>query len=180
MIAAFIVFYLLLYGYQIYSYFLTRSHFQSTINKFKKTEKELNERMKGVDVRYDDEFQEDACIIILDNLLREMPRIRELLPFSYISGFNTKNDSHRIIESYNELSSDLIDAYHDHNYRFKYCFNPIEPLKEIFLIPSKILAWFGLTLDTIASRLFSLITIISGLIIKYFGEDIFDWLKNLF
>ena len=179
MITIFIVLYLLFYGYQIYSYFLTRSHFQSTINKFKKTETELNKRMKGVDALYDDEFQEYARLIILNNLLKEMPRIRELLPFSYISGFNTKNEPHRIIESYYEFYSDLIAAYHEHDYRIKSCFNPITPLKEIFLIPSKILAWFGLSLDTIASRVFSLITIILGFIIKYFGEDIFNWLKNL-
>lgn len=179
MIAFFVVLYLVFYSYQIMIYFLTKSNFENTITKFRKTEIEINERMKGVDVRYDDEFQEDARIIILDNLLSEMPRIRELLPFSYTSEFNTKNDPHRIIESYNEFSSDLITAYHRHIYRLKSCFNPINPLKEIFLIPSKILAWFGLSLDKIASRVFSLITIILGFIIKYFGKDIFDWLQNL-
>lgn len=179
MVAVFIVLYLLFYGYQILNYFLTKSKFLSTISKFQETDNELKERRNAVDIRYDGEFEEDARRIILKNLMSEVPRLRELLPSSYSSGFSTKYDARRIITNYSELSSDLITAYNEHIYRIKSCFNPIAPLKEIFLMPSKILAWFGLSLDEIASRVLSLITIIFGLIIKYFGTDIFNWIKNL-
>ena len=158
---------------------MTKSKFQSTISKFQNTDNELKERRKSVDMRYDGEFEEDARRIILKNLMSEMPRLKELLPSSYSSGFSSKYDARRIITSYSEFSSDLITAYNEHIYRFKSCFNPIGPLKEIFLIPSKVVAWFGLSLDDIASRVFSLITIILGLIIKYYGTDIFNWIKNL-
>ncbi|NSN05924.1 hypothetical protein HRD84_08845 [Enterococcus faecalis] len=54
-----------------------------------------------------------------------------------------------------------------------------EAILNSFLVPSKILGWFGLNLNLVSSKIFSAAFFILGFILKSYGKDIINWFTSL-
>lgn len=116
--------------------------------------------------------------IIQKRLIPQIPKIRSVLPHVYIS-FHSSDGIIETYDFFNNIKGYVEEEYYEtNNFMFK-AFNLIRPLKSLFLLPSKFLSWFGLDLNKIPSRIFSLITYVFLAIVEKYGLDIFDWLIKL-
>lgn len=116
---------------------------------------------------------------ILNNFLHEMPLINSLLEYNWES-FSLRNSPRETINTFYDFYDQLVKEYNDFLFRKNRVLNPVQPLQEIFLLPSKILSWFGLTLKSIKARLFSVSTYFILWLISNYGKDILNWILSSF
>ncbi|EME3218552.1 hypothetical protein RFW15_02840 [Enterococcus faecalis] len=130
---------------------------------------------------YEDELkhQKQLSDSILKNFLHEMPLINSLLDHNWES-FSLRNSPRETINTFNNFYDQLIKEYNDFLFRKNQVLSPVQPLQEIFLLPSKILSWFGITLKSVKARLFSLFSYFVVWIISNYGKDIVNWILSLF
>lgn len=98
---------------------------------------------------------EEIANFVKNLVIPDMPLIDELLPYSYESIFENQ-DSRATIESFRIIHSNLYSAQYKYEHAIKKSLNPKYALQKTFLLPSKILSWFGLSFGLIINRLISL------------------------
>lgn len=125
------------------------------------------------------EAKKDANKEMLNILFKLNPIINELFPDLFIefslndSFYNTTDKKRR---TYNSIMNSI--NYHDKD--LTKVFNPFKVLKNIFLLPSTILTWFGINLGKYTSRIFSALSIAIGIMLKTYGDSILNWVLSLF
>lgn len=99
---------------------------------------------------------------IRELMIKEMPRINKVLPYSFSN--LSLNQSDETLESNFKSIVSQISAKNDKlNYQqFKFL-NPLNALKKLFLLPSEIISWFGINLTTFPGRIFSLVIWIASI-----------------
>lgn len=158
--------YLFFYIHNIYRYLKTLSEVDHLLEVFSKVNKELNQQ--NVEFKY----LIDASPIRKD-LIQEMPRINFVLPYSFDS-LTINQNNEQLYDSFSSILSKLVTKRDEMYYNRRSAFNPINPLKRIFLIPSSILSWFGINISQTAQRVSSLIIWIFGFLFKEFLSGSLD------
>lgn len=158
--------YLFFYIHNIYRYLKALSEIDHLLEVFSKVNKELNQQ--NVEFKY----LIDASPIRKD-LIQEMPRINFVLPYSFDS-LTINQTSEQLYDSFSSILSNLVTKRDEMQYHRFSAFNPINPLKRIFLIPSSILSWFGIDFSQTVQRLTSLILWIFTFLLKEFLSGSFD------
>lgn len=116
--------------------------------------------------------------IIQKRLIPRIPKIRSVLPHLPIS-FHSSDGLIETYDFFNNIKGYVEEEYYETNNFILKAFNLIRPLKSLFLLPSKILSWFGLNMNMIPARIFSLITYAFLAVVEKYGLDIFDWFIKL-
>ncbi|MBC1459125.1 hypothetical protein [Listeria newyorkensis] len=164
------------------TYFIRVKKLNFIINKFNDVRKKFPERQISSNEPYYNPYKqnEEIAHIIIKNLFDDMPLISDLLPYDFYTGsFSLNDDAESVIKKFTTYYDLLASEYSSLQYKKLSYFSLIKPIKEIFLIPSKILSWFGLTLGTISARIFSLLTIVCvGVFNRYISKSI-DWIISL-
>lgn len=173
--------YLIFYSINLYKWFLKKRNFDYIIRKFEKFMKDDFKQKTNKTYNYEDEqkHQNQLSNSILKNFLHEMPLINSLLIYNWES-FSLHDSPIKTIYTFEDFYDQLIKEYNEFIFRKKRFLSPVQPLLQIFLLPSKILSWFGLTFSDVKSRVISGVTIIFGVVLKFYGKDIIDWLLSLF
>lgn len=168
--------YLLFYGIQVTKFINRKKKFEYILEKFEETNKKFP-ALNGSIYDYDN-FNEIEIIrrIILEELSAEMPLINDLLIYNFNSNLTLKKGAMEIIEIFESLSSELYSSYNEFLYQKAKYLSPLAPIREIFLIPSKILSLFGISLTTYSSRVFSLIVYLLVWLFDNYGKTFIAWL----
>ncbi|ERT22719.1 MULTISPECIES: hypothetical protein [Enterococcus] len=180
-VLGFMALYLYFYSINLYRWFKKNKNFTYIIRKFKIFMDDVSklEPIEAYNYEGGRKREKEISDSIVENFLHEIPLINSLLGYNWDS-FSFNNSPRKNIDIFNRINDRLIKEYNEFKFR-KYRFlNPIEPLQEIFLLPSKILSWFGLTFSDVNSRVISAVTIILGIVSKFYGKDIIDWVLSLF
>ena len=131
----------------------------------------------------EDDYYKKVRIIILDDLFDENPLINHLIPYNYDS-FSINNDGRTTLIKFAEFYDQLQKANNNFEFLKLSYLNPLNPIKQIFLLPSKILSWFGINLNTMPGRIVSAISWLCLYLFKSNASEFllqgWNFIKSLF
>lgn len=137
----------------------TINYLLTSINKVMNDLKRLNDQSGSY--KYDPCSQNNVTPI-REIMIKEMPRINKVLPYSLVTlSLNQPDDI--LEENFKIIASQIYDKNNEIHYRKLWFLNPLIALKNFFLLPSEILSWFGISLSTFPGRIFSLMIWIASL-----------------
>ena len=170
----FLFLYLYFFIKRIYNWLNKKRTLEYLIDKFKNVVKTLDSSQFTLS-------DTEARKIILNELFNENPRISSLLTYVYFDySFSLLDGPEETLSKFQHQYNALMQKYDKVMFERLSIFNPVNPLKDIFLLPSKILSWFGINLNDVPARSFSLSMYIFGWIFSKYGKNIFDWILSLF
>lgn len=172
----------LLIGLYIFFFLKNISTYYTRINKLKFILVKFNNiKEQFPKPPYNHYNHDEIAHLIINNLFDDMPLINDLISnIIYIGPFSLNDDAQRVIEKFETYYNSLASEYSSLQYKKLSYFSLVKPIKEIFLIPSKIISWFGIDLTTFPARVFSAISYIAVFVLTHFGNNISEWLKSLF
>lgn len=150
----FIALYSYFYISNFYNMYKKFKQFNYLLEKFNNVGNSLPERQSYMPYPLEEEYYREANNLILNELIHETPLINYLLPYNY-DEFSWNDNGHATLVKFSKFYDQLQKANYDFEFTKLSYLNPIKPIKQIFLIPSKILSWFGLNLNTIHGRIVS-------------------------
>ncbi|OOL67736.1 hypothetical protein B1P97_04625 [Enterococcus faecium] len=137
----------------------TINYLLTTIEKAINDLKRLNDHSGSY--KSDPYFQNNVTPI-REIMVKEMPRINKVLPYSLVTlSLNQSDDI--LEENFRIIASQIFDKNNEIHYRKFWFLNPLIALKKFFLLPSEILSWFGINLSTFPGRIFSLVIWVTSL-----------------
>lgn len=179
----FLTLYIFLYISNIYKVYKRYSQFQYLLDKFQQVGNSIPTKQDYFTYHLEEEHFQKVRKVIIEGLFNEAPLINHLLPYSYET-FSLNNDGRTTLRKFAVLYDQLQKANYDFEFQKLSCLSPIKPLKQIFLLPSKILSWFGINLNTIPGRIVSAISWFFVYLLKSNATELFikllDFIKSLF
>ncbi|TFI69093.1 hypothetical protein CKN63_01295 [Carnobacterium divergens] len=178
-IIVFAIFYFYYFFKNLFDYFTTERKYEKIIKEFD----DASDKFPKIENLYHSNEedllkQQSISDQIIKNFKPKLPILNKLT-HTKTTKFSFDDSPGKIIDDFDYFYNKLFNYYYDHQYKKKEYLNPIYPLKEIFLLPSKILSWFGLNLNTIPSRIFSALIFLAIYISKNFGSEIIRFILKL-
>lgn len=170
--------YFIYYFKQIYEGIRIRKLVTDLIDQFQDVLSQAQHSIQPTGHRFEDYTQ--AGNLIRENLVSKMPQIKEVIPYgAFYNDLNYTSSDETLYSNSWILYNSLVKENDSLNYHYFKFLNPVTPIKKVFLLPSVILSWFGINLNTFASRVVSLLIYIFTWIMNQYGEFIINLVKEL-